>query len=568
MRRDSTLDPRSASILIDNVPSFHGTHNGGDLEFGKDGYLYVSVGDGGCHYATNRCHTGNTAPREPNTLLGKILRITRDGGIPPDNPNVGTGTSRCNSGNGSAATRCQEIFASGLRNPFRFAFDPNAAGTRFFINDVGFAKWEEVNDGRKGADYGWPLREGRCTSDSYTDCPPPPVGLTDPIHAYRHDTGCSSVTGGAFIPRGAWPTSFDNAYLYADFVCGQVFRLLPKSGGGYSVDTFATNLPSPTHFEWGPVPGGGQALYYASFDTSSPSAPPGQVRRIRFVGNVNRPPSAQFTVTPATGPAPLTVTADGAGSIDPDGDAITYLYDFGDGTAVEASADPVAQHTYAENGSYTVTLRVRDIHGAESEPATGTVTVADRAAEVRIVSPAADHRFSVDERITLRAEATGTDGQPIPGEDITWFILKHHNDHSHPFLDQTPGESVEIVAPPPEDLRSTETSYLEVRATARDSNGTTVTTVRELRPKLVRLALWSDPTGVEITANGVRVVTNQAFSSWPGYRIVLSAPASTRNGVYTFRSWSDGVKARERTIVTRDRNDTYTAQYKAVWNPF
>ena len=131
--------PGSEIVLVDNILSPNGNHNGGDLQFGKDGFLYIGVGDGGADYAGDSGGGGaNDAARDRHVLLGKILRITRDGDIPPTNPFQGANSARCNTtGMTMAGNWCQETFAWGLRNPFRLAFDPNAAGTRFFINDVG-----------------------------------------------------------------------------------------------------------------------------------------------------------------------------------------------------------------------------------------------------------------------------------------------------------------------------------------------------------------------------------------------------------------------------------------------
>src|SRR5215210_5393208 len=124
---DDTIDPSSEKVLIDNIPSVVGVHNVDDVEFGKDGYLYVSVGDGGCDYADNSgCFESNDAARDLNALLGKVLRITRDGGIPADNPFTGDGTVPCAATGGTdPGLVCREIFATGLRNPWRLAFDPN-----------------------------------------------------------------------------------------------------------------------------------------------------------------------------------------------------------------------------------------------------------------------------------------------------------------------------------------------------------------------------------------------------------------------------------------------------------
>jgi glucose/arabinose dehydrogenase len=139
LRDDDTIDPAGEAVLIDGIPSPGGNHNAGYLGFGKDNHLYVTVGDGGCDYAGNSgCGIANDAARDRNSLVGKVLRITTTGGIPPDNPFRGANSARCNqTGRSAAGTICQETYAWGLRNPFRLGFDPNAAATRFLVNDVG-----------------------------------------------------------------------------------------------------------------------------------------------------------------------------------------------------------------------------------------------------------------------------------------------------------------------------------------------------------------------------------------------------------------------------------------------
>ena len=146
----NVIDPLTELQLLNLIPSVTPNHNGGDLQFGKDGNLYVSVGDGGCDYALNSgCAGFNDASRDEHALVGKVLRIAPDGSIPADNPFQGAGTARCNvTGLTAPGNRCQETFAWGFRNPFRLGFDPNAAGTRFFINDVGQGFWEEIDLGQ------------------------------------------------------------------------------------------------------------------------------------------------------------------------------------------------------------------------------------------------------------------------------------------------------------------------------------------------------------------------------------------------------------------------------------
>jgi glucose/arabinose dehydrogenase len=100
---DNRVDPASEVVLVDNIPSPVGQHIAGDMHFGKDGYLYITVGDGGCDYAGGGCAGNNDAARDRNVLLGKVLRIGREGGIPPDNPFAGAASARCNLTQGDPA---------------------------------------------------------------------------------------------------------------------------------------------------------------------------------------------------------------------------------------------------------------------------------------------------------------------------------------------------------------------------------------------------------------------------------------------------------------------------------
>jgi glucose/arabinose dehydrogenase len=238
------IDPSSEKVLLDKISSVNSNHNGGDLDFGKDGYLYVATGDAGADPRGNSGGGGeNDAAVDRSLLNGKILRITRNGRPAPTNPYLGSGTVRCaRRGNTPATptTRCQEIFAYGLRNPFRFAFDPNAAGTRFFINDVGQSSFEEVNVGARGANYGWNSREGLCPQGQTPPCAGAPAGITDPIVAYGRSQG-TYITAGAFVPVGSWPALYDGGYLFADGGSGRVW--LRTAGGSLDLATpFATDM--------------------------------------------------------------------------------------------------------------------------------------------------------------------------------------------------------------------------------------------------------------------------------------------------------------------------------------
>lgn len=279
----NVISPTSEVVLLDGIPAINGNHNAGDLKFGRDGLLYVSTGDGGCDYAGGGCAGSNDATRDRHSLVGKILRVNRDGEAPADNPFFAGGVS-CRLGNASPGQVCRETFAWGFRNPFRFAVDPNAVATRLFANDVGQGAWEEIDDVAPGADYGWNLREGPCANGSTSNCGTPSAGLTNPLFAWRHGgvsvpgtaiTGCNAIAGAAFVPKGAFPAAFEGAFLAADYVCGAIFAV-SESGGTWSASAFASNLggSSAVTLEFGPPHAAAKALYYTTY------AGGGQVRRI------------------------------------------------------------------------------------------------------------------------------------------------------------------------------------------------------------------------------------------------------------------------------------------------
>jgi glucose/arabinose dehydrogenase/PKD repeat protein len=549
-------------ILVDNIPHMY-VHNGGDLHFGKDGYLYITVGDGGCDYAGDSgCFGQNDASRDPHTLLGKVLRITSNGGIPPTNPYQGADSARCNlTGMTSPGNICQETFASGLRNPFRFAFDPNASDTRFFINDVGDEQWEEVDLGKKGADYAWNLCEGNHDNPNMpgsVNCAAAPY--TPPIHEYGHDTGCSAITGAAFVPNGIWPTAYDGSYLYSDYVCGKIFTLTPNGAGGFTRTEFVTGLgeKSAVAMTFGPY-GSGKALYYTTFGNG------GEVRRIAYTGSVNRSPTATVAANPTSGSSPLAVDFDGSGSSDPDtGDTLTnYLWDFGDDSPTQTTTTPTISHTYSTDGTYTASLRVEDNRGAVSDPATVRIDAGNDAPTPVIELPPADLLYRVDQVITLSGSATDPEDGTLPEGSLDWEVLKHHNgSHSHLVFEGT-GDNLTFAAPPPEGLLSTGAgNYLEIRLTATDSNGLSRTVTRDVQPNRVDVSFATNPTGLSLLINGETFTTPKTLFSWEGYtlNVIAPSPQALSGTTYVFSSWSD-TKGQQHNIVTGAAPSTYTATF-------
>jgi len=206
-------DPASETVLLEFSQPFD-NHNGGQLAFGPDGYLYIATGDGG--------FGGDPMDNAQNlsNLLGKILRLDVHRaavpyGIPPDNPFASN----------SSGFR-PEIFAYGLRNPWRFSFDPPTG--RIWAGDVGQASWEEIDLIVRGGNYGWDCREGAHVYTGPVGGPAAacagPLNLVEPVWEYGHTGGNISVTGG-YVYRGASASSLTGAYIYADFGSGRIWAL-------------------------------------------------------------------------------------------------------------------------------------------------------------------------------------------------------------------------------------------------------------------------------------------------------------------------------------------------------
>lgn len=265
-----------SEIPLLDLPNLSATnHNGGQLQFGPDGKLYLGVGENA---------VGENA-QSLDTPLGKILRINPDGSIPTDNPfyMATTGNSRA-------------IWALGLRNPFSLSFDP-ATGV-LFINDVGQNTWEEINEGVRGANYGWPITEGP-TSDGR---------FVSPLYSYNHSSGgVCSIVGSVFYrpPSSQFPASYQGKYFFGDYCAGWIRVLDPATN---SVSDFAGGISALVALQVGRD----GSLYYL---LRGPSSTAGAVFQIRFseAPSISSQPQDQTVTDGQT--VTFSVSASGSGPL-------------------------------------------------------------------------------------------------------------------------------------------------------------------------------------------------------------------------------------------------------------
>lgn len=246
-------DRSSEQVLLEIDPPATAeakSHAGGSLLFGRDGRLYIGVGD----------HGRREASPQLSTLHGKVLRINKNGTIPRGNPFFRR-----------VAGNLRAIYAIGLRNPYTMAAQPETG--RIFVNDVGQKSWEEINRLVAGAHYGWPHSEGRTSIR----------GHTNPVHAYPYfgtaepvdQQGCA-IVGGLFTPRkGTFPAAYRGKYFFADLCLGELRMLDPATR---TVSKFAVGLPRvAVDIDFAPD----GSMYHLS----RTNWPDGQVVRIRYVPN-------------------------------------------------------------------------------------------------------------------------------------------------------------------------------------------------------------------------------------------------------------------------------------------
>ncbi len=522
-------DGSGETIVMELEDTPYNVHVGGAMHFAADGTLFIATGE----------NSVSTNAQSLNTVKGKLLRINADGTIPASNPfyAITSGINRA-------------IWALGLRNPFTFAFQPLTG--RLFINDVGNASFEELNEGVAARNFGWPVCEGPCSPQNGT--------YTDPIYSYPHSYAqplACAVTGGDFYSPAApqFPADYTGKYFFLDY-CGAWLKYIDTST--YGAQNFGTGLAgAPIALTTGPD----GSLYYISRsddDGSVYKTGNGAIYKIAYTGvrspQIGQNPddqlvpgggTARFLVR-VSGDAPLTYQWQRNGVNIPGATSSTYI---------------TPTLTLADSGS-TFSCVVTNAFGTATSTA-ATLTVTPNQPPVpTIVDPPDGTLYSAGDTITYSGTGTDPEDGTLPPSGFTWEVRFQHDTHYHPFIAPTSGATGGSFTIPTTGEASSNVWY-RIILTVTDSAGISRTTFRDVLPRKSTVTLASDPTGLQMTLDGTPVVGPYSFVGVVGVTrtIGVVSPQTSGPTIYEFDHWSDGGAANH-SISTPAVDTAYTATYR------
>lgn len=586
-----SLDGTEKVLLEDGFCQQFVSHTTGSLEFGPDGQLYLSAGDGAsfdvpdygqrknpCGDPPGAAWTDLTAPSaqggalrsqsfrrpagQPATLNGAILRV---------NPETGA-ASAGNPAVSSPDHNRRRIIAYGFRNPFRFTFRPGTG--ELWAGDVGWNSYEELNrvpDLSRVRNYGWPCYEGgrrNLTYDAqnldsceslYDDGE---GAVTAPHFAYRSltpvvDTEAgrcppysSAISGVHFYRGDAFPAAYHGALFFSDYGRNCIWSVAKGADGLPDLSTtrvFASGATAPVWITEGPD----GALYYANVIG-------GEIRRIAAF---NQSPAARVTATPKAGVPPLTVRFDGSGSADPEGEALTFAWDLDGDGAYDDSTAAKPSFEYTRAGVVTVRLRVRDSGGREGV-VSETITVGTPPT-VTIDADAAP--WKVGDTIAFSGSAKTGAGATLPPSALTWSLTLRHCGraapdvcHTHPIQDYAGVTGGSFRAPDHE-----WPAHLALSLTATDADGLSTTKTERLDPQTASLTMASDPPGLRLSLGSETLTApfTHTVLARSDTMITAESPQGFGDALWWLTGWDHGGAASQQIVTPASGSRAYTARF-------
>ena len=510
----------------------HPFHHGGGLSFGPDGHIYLTTGEQFVGFnAQNLTRAG-----------GKIIRVASNGTIPADNPFVdGPG------GN------LDEIWAYGLRNPWRSRWDLGSTVPRLFIGEVGGnlgSSNEDVHIGRKGANYGWPYCSGN-------DCNNSNEPYDAPLFTYEHLGKGASIIGGIVYHGSQFPPFYSGAYFYGDFARpGGFIRylILDDNGDFISDESFLENAGAVVDIKEGPD----GALYYLQYQfNANLTRNTGTLKRISYDDGNQAPQITSATANITSGELPLNIQFSGS-AIDAENDSLEYLWIFGDGQqAVGANTS----HTYSEIGSYQARLQVSDDDKTTTSNPPINIVVGS-APEVTLQEPIDGSIFRAGDTIDFSAFAS--DDGVLTENNYSWLVQFVHNEHTHPVLGPISGSSGTLDTPNSGHSFFDDTGF-QISVEVTDEDGISTNKSVRIYPEKVDITFDSQPNGISFFIDDTIITTPIIYDTAIGFKHDITAPQASclNETLYGFDGWSNG-EAASHTYTVPDLNDTLTATYTSI----
>ena len=581
-------------VLLEDWCQQFPSHSVGDLNFGPEGALFVSGGEGASFGEADHGQLGwpnpnqcgdppqeggslrsldlltPSTPSDPTGLSGSLIRVDPETGAGwPGNP-LAT----------SLDANERRIVAFGFRNPFRFAIDPQRGEA--FVGNVGSSFFEEIDRlplaPATPYDSGWPCFEGPDPTPQfeglglglcerlYAD----PSASAAPLFYFEHDNpvtaddhcpdeGGSAIAGMAVYRGDAFPAAYDGALFFADAVRGCIYVMLADESGELDPLTVEPFLSDAGPYAGADVQVGPDgSLYYLSLYADE------GLHRISYDPGA---PSAELVADREWGwlvGGEFTANFDAGGSTDPEGKALSYAWDLdGNGTYEDKGNSPQRTLTFADEQNHTVGVQVKDPEG-KTDAAELTVYPGDLPPRIVIEEPLQSLTWRVGQEIDFygKAWAKGGDGTQLPASGLFWSTTLAHCPgglgacHKHP-LRMFPGvETGTLIAPSHE-----YPSFIELTLTATDARGLATSKSVRVQPRPVTLDLRSDPPGIPLTAGAVTNPGPFPLTVIEGTKVGLSAPpqAQVDGETYRFGGWSDD-GARVHSVLV-NASSAYTAVY-------
>jgi glucose/arabinose dehydrogenase len=488
----STADFGTEFVLWQDTDGFASGlrwHYGGQLSWGPDARIYLSLGD----------KYSEQYQRSPRYHAGCVIRLEKNGTIPV--------------GNLPSHIKPAACWAYGLRNGYRSSWDLAPEGKeRMFIAETGGnnneISSEDVHIGGAGKNYGWPSCEGHCGNPDFPQCSC--AVHDDPVFTYPHAGKGAALIGGLVYRGTQFPKEYHGAYFYADFVQWWIKALVLTDEG--KVEEVVDFHPTAREVISMAVDPDGN-LWYTAFVTSAV----GEIHRISYNDpRENVPPSVTaVAVDHDSGEPPLAVRF-ASQVADRENDALEYFWDFGNG---DSSAEASPAYVYETAGRYRATLYVKDSAGNKATSSGVDILVGTPPTPV-IISPVGTHMFKGNESIDL----IGFAYDPIDGTQYVWSTGFVHDDHVHPMGTDLFGKTQAFVVPYSGHGFEGKTG-IRITLTAISANGLSATTSVFIYPDHVSQIFSTTPAGLSVTVDGVMRQTPFVLATLNGFHHEIELPS-------------------------------------------